>query len=214
MDLPLILALVVIAIFGVLGYRDGVIKRIIEIAGVFVALILTAKFATSVSPWVMDKTGAGEGPALLMTWAGLFIAGLILSRLLAKGLSRLVRLTILGSLDKLGGAVVGMAFGTLVVSVFLVALSQVPGAEGIQPAYDRTPPGRFIFYAAPSVYRAVQGLGGGKVDAVWDRVLETTRGATEAASDQVGGALQDSADDLKDNIEKEVREKIDDADNK
>ena len=211
MDLPLILALVAIAVFGVLGYRDGVIKRIIEIAGVFVALILTARFATSVSPWVMDQTGAAEGPALLMTWAGLFIAGLILSRLLAKVLSKLVRLTILGSLDKIGGAVVGMAFGTLVISVILVALSQVPGAEGIQPAYDRNPAGRFIFYAAPNVYRSVQGLGGGKVDDVWDRVLETTKGAADTATDQVGGALDKTADDLKEDVEKKVREKLDDA---
>ena len=187
------------------------IKRIIEIAGVFVALVLTARFATSVSPWVMDQTGAAEGAALLMTWALLFIAGLILSRLLARGLSKLIRLTILGSLDKLGGAVVGMAFGTLVVSVFLVALSQVPGAEGVHQAYDRTPAGRFIFYAAPNVYRGVLGLGGGKIDAAWDRVLDTTRDAADKASEQVGGALKDTATEVQEDIEDQVRKKIDES---
>ncbi len=89
MDLSIIIALAVIAVFGFLGFRDGVIKRIIEIAGVFVTLLLTARFATALAPSVMEKTGEGEGPALLITWAGLFVVGLILSRVLATFLSKL-----------------------------------------------------------------------------------------------------------------------------
>lgn len=192
MNLAVYLSLPIIIIFGIIGYRDGVIKRIIEIAGAFVALLLTARFATGAAPWVMKQTGLEEGPALLITWAGLFFAGLLLSRLLATLLSRVVRLTILGGLDRIGGAVVGMALGMLVASVILVAASQVPGGQAIQASYDEAPVGRFIFYSAPNLYQFVRGLSGGKADGIWQRALDTTK---------------DKAGQLKE----EVQEKIDDA---
>ncbi len=185
MDFPLIIALVVIVFFGILGFKDGVIKRIFEIGGVFVSLILTARFATAVEPWVADKTGLSEGTALLVTWAALFFAGLLLSRLLASMASKLVRLTVLGWLDRWGGALVGMALGTLVASVILVAASSVPGGVKIQSAYDQSALGRFIFYSAPSVYEQVRKLAGSDVDAIWDRSLDQAREEADKGKDLV-----------------------------
>jgi membrane protein required for colicin V production len=211
MNLAVYLCLPVIVIFGFIGYRDGVVKRIIEIAGAFVALLLTARFATGTAPWVMEQTGLGEGPALLITWAGMFFAGLILARLLANLLSKAVRLTILGGLDRLGGALVGVAMGTLVSSVILVAASQVPGGQAIQASYDETPAGRFVFYSAPNVYRFFRGLAGGKADAIWQRALETTEEKAGQAGQKVHDAVKDTADEVKEGVEKEVKEKLDDA---
>jgi uncharacterized protein YjbJ (UPF0337 family) len=208
MDIPMIIALAVILLFGVLGYRDGVVKRIIEIAGVFVALYLTARFATAVAPWVMEQTGVGESPALLLTWAGLFILGLVLSRLLALVLSKLIRLTILGPLDKFGGALVGLAFGTLLVSVLLLAGSQAPGGDKIQSSFDRTAPGRFIYYAAPNIYRAVRGLGGGEADDIWNRVLDSTKEQVGAVGDQVRDAVDSATDDFKADVRQKVEEDL------
>ncbi len=96
----------------------------------------------------------------------------------------------------------------------LVAASQVPGAEPIKESYDRTPVGRFIFYSAPNMYRFVRSLNGGKVESVWDRVLETGSEVKDAASDQVGGALEETADELKEEIKNEVQEKIDNVTDK
>ena len=185
MDAPLIIALVVIVFFGILGFKDGVIKRLLEIGGVFVSLVLTARFATAAEPWVADKTGLSEGAALLVTWAALFFAGLLLSRILASMASKLVRLTVLGWLDRWGGAVVGMALGTLVASVILVAASSVPGGVKIQSAYDESALGRFIFYAAPSVYEQVRKLAGSDMDAVWDRSLDKAREEADKGKEAV-----------------------------
>lgn len=191
MDIPVLLALAAIVIFGIVGFKDGVIKRILEIAGVLVSLILTARFASAVQPTVMDKTGMEEGASLLVTWALLFFVGLVLSRLLARLISKALHLTVLGWLDRWGGALVGMALGTLVVSVVLVAATQVPGAESIQTAYDKTKVGQFIYYSAPEFYVQVRKLAGGDVEEIWDRVM-----------DQAG----DSADKVKEEVEKAARE--------
>ena len=170
-----LIALVVIGFFGIIGFKDGVVKRILEIAGVFVTLVLTARFATAVQPWVAKTTGVGDSAALLLTWAALFFAGLLLSRLVATLVSRMVRLTVLSWLDRWGGALVGMALGTLVASVLLVAASSVPGGVKIQATYDESALGRFVFYAAPNVYEQVRRLAGSDVDDVWNPSLDKAR---------------------------------------
>ena len=192
MGAPILIALAVILFFGILGFKDGVVKRVLEIAGVFVTLVLTARFATVVVPWVDDKTGVGEGPALLITWAALFFAGLLLSRVIATFLSRMVRLTVLSWLDRWGGAIVGMALGTLVASVLLVAASSVPGGVELQSSCDRTALGRFIFYSAPNVYEQVRELAGKDVDDVWDRSLDQAREMADEGKDKVKEKANDA----------------------
>ena len=192
MDAPVLIALAVIIVFGILGFRDGVVKRILEIVGVLVSLILTARFASAVHPWMMEKTGMNEGASLLLTWAVLFFVGLVLSRLAATLISKALRLTVLGWLDRWGGALVGLALGTLVASVVLVAASQVPGGRSIQTAYDATPLGQFIYYAAPTFYRQVRRLSGGQVDEVWGRVLDKARQGGEKVKDEVKDAAREA----------------------
>ena len=192
MDFPLLMALAAIVFFGILGFRDGVVKRILEMAGVLVSLILTARFASAVQPWIMDKTGMNEGASLLVTWAVLFFVGLVLSRILATFISKALRLTVLGWLDKWGGALVGIALGTLVTSVILVAATQVPGGQPIQTAYSKTPVGQFIYYAAPAFYEQVRRLSGGRVEEVWDRVLNQAKESGGKVKEEVGKAVDEA----------------------
>lgn len=208
METAVLLSLPVIALFGFMGFRDGVVKRVIEIAGVFVTLILTARFATGAAPWVMDQTSVSESAALLITWAGLFFAGLILSRLLAVMLSKAIRLTILGGLDKIGGIIIGLALGTLVASVILVAISQVPGGKSIKASYDKDPVGRFVFYAAPSMYEFVRGLGGGKVDQMWERALHESKEAASEAGKKVSETVGEATNEIKEEATEEIKDKI------
>lgn len=180
MTAPVIFGLAVIVLFGALGWRDGVVKRVLEVAGAIAALLLTARFASAVQPWVSERTGAGTSPALLITWAAMFLLGLLLSRLLAGLIAKLLHLTVLVWVDRLGGAVLGMAFGTLLASVLLVAASQVRGGASVQTDCDRTVVGRVIFYAAPNFYIQVRQLSGGRLEGAWERF--TTRAAEAAAS--------------------------------
>ena len=195
MNFPVLMALAAIVAFGIMGFRDGVIKRILEIVGVLVSLILTARFASAVQPWILEKTGMNEGASLLVTWAVLFFVGLVLSRMLANLISKALRLTVLGWLDKWGGALVGIALGTLVTSVILVAATQVPGGQSIQTAYDKTPVGEFIYYAAPALYEQVRRLSGGQVEEVWDRVLDQAKESGGKVKEEVGKTVDEAVSD-------------------
>ncbi len=190
---PVWLALAVVALFGVVGWREGVVKRLLEIGGVVLTLILTARFATAVQPWVLTQTGVDERASLLLTWAGLFLLGALLSRLIAGLLSKLVRLTLLGWVDRFGGAVVGMAFGALLASVLLVAASAVPGGDTIQKTCQESGLGRALYYAAPRVYEGVRGWGGEDLDAIWQRSLDFARDGADQARQHVQDELQEKA---------------------
>lgn len=180
MNAPLIFGLSVMVLFGALGWRDGLVKRVLEIAGAMAALLLTARFAGAVQPWVSDRTGAGTAPALLITWVVLFILGLVLSRLLANLIAKLLHLTVLVWVDRLGGALLGLCFGTLVASALLVAASQVRGGAVVQTDCDRSFAGRAIYYAAPNVYLQVRKASGGRLEDAWAKF--TTRAAEAAAA--------------------------------
>ncbi len=192
MDLAVIISLPLIAVFGIMGFRDGVVKRVLEILGVFVSLLLTARFAAEVNPWMMERTGVAEGPALLITWAALFFAGLLLSRLLATLISKIIGLTILGWVDKLGGAVVGMALGVVVASVVLLAVSHVPGGKSVKSDYQESALGRFIYYAAPTFYQTARKLGGQKSDEIFDRVLDEAGDVAVEVKKKVEDAAKDA----------------------
>lgn len=207
MELLIWLPVPILLVFGFLGFRDGLIKRALEVIGILATILLTARFATEMLPWMKENTGLPEGAALMLTWAALFFVGFVLTKLLAALVSRLVRLTILGWVDKGGGALLGVFIGVLFCSVVLVAGSQIPGGERIQQAYDRTFLGRTLFYAAPDIYRSAQGLSGGRAAEVWSRVLDKVRDtADRAAGDAAQDALGDRADEAREKLE-EVRDK-------
>lgn len=197
MNAPVGFALAVMVLFGALGWRDGLVKRVLEVAGAVAALLLTARFAGAVQPWVSERTGAGTGPALLITWAVLFILGLILSRLLAAGIAKLLHLSVLVWVDRLGGAVLGLCFGLLVASVLLVAASQVRGGASVQADCDRTLVGRLVYYAAPNLYLQARKASGGRLEAAWEAF--TTRASEAAAAgkarveESVKASLKESA---------------------
>ena len=175
MEPAFFITLPVVLMLAALGFREGLVRRLVEFAGVVVTVILTARFAAAVNPWVMERTRLQEGSALILTWAALFLVGLVISRLLAVVAGKLVHLTVLGWVDRLGGALCGAAFGILVVSVLVIAVSQVPAARGLKSTFVERPYGRFVYYAAPDLYDLARRLGGGRAEEVWQRVLAQTK---------------------------------------
>lgn len=194
MSAPLGFALAVMVLFGALGWRDGLVKRVLEVAGAVAALLLTARFAGAVQPWVSERTGAGTGPALLITWAVMFILGLILSRLLAAGIAKLLHLSVLVWVDRLGGALLGLCFGLLLASVLLVAASQVRGGAAVQADCDRNLAGRVVFYAAPNLYLQARKASGGRVESAWEKFTTRAAEAAAAGKARVEETVKEAAD--------------------
>jgi len=204
-DVLTLLALVLIAVFAVMGYRDGVIRRLLEVVGALAVVVLTARFAARLTPTVVDVTGWSTNASLVTAWIVLILGGLMASRLLAVLVSRIVRLTILGWLDRLGGAVCGAIIGLIIASLLMTALVYVPGGGGLYAASQREPAGRFIAGAAPSIARQARLLAG-------DRFAELWREVSDEAEERVTGAAdkaQEKLDEAKDEATEAARDAVD-----
>ena len=129
MSIPVVMTLLVIVGFALAGYRTGVVRRLIEIVGLIATIIVASRLASSITPALVERTSLEEDAALWLAWLALVIAGIVVTFLVARGLSKMVRLTLLGAVDRWGGAVCGGAIGLLLVSIILVATSQIPGGS-------------------------------------------------------------------------------------
>ena len=183
--------LAVLLVCGGFGWRAGVIKRVIELAGVVVSVVVTARFASSVAPWVDQHTGLDVAGALVLAHILMFVAALVLVRVIASMVSKFVHWTPLGWLDKLGGALCGVLLGALVVSVGLIAVSRAPGGEKVREAYTENPVGDVIYHAAPAIYQGAHKLLGGKVDSLWHDAVEVGREVKDEAEDKAREVLED-----------------------
>ncbi|MDY0108985.1 MAG: CvpA family protein [Candidatus Krumholzibacteria bacterium] len=161
-----------LVICGVWGWRTGVVQRLLELIGLVASILLSARFASAVAPWLADHSAMDTSTALLASYVLVFVAALILVRLAARGLAALVRWTPLGWLDRLGGAVCTMLIAALLISIGLIAVSQSAPGHGVRDTYLRHPVGQVIYYAAPSLYQGARRLFGGQIDDLWHRAVE------------------------------------------
>jgi membrane protein required for colicin V production len=110
---------VAIIISIVVGFVRGFVKEAISIAALLIAIWAALYFGPPVGD-ISDKWLSSEE---LQTWFGrILVFSVILAAggLLGWGLSKLVRLSVLGGLDRFLGSLFGMARGILLVALFVL----------------------------------------------------------------------------------------------
>jgi membrane protein required for colicin V production len=123
-----IVLLVVLVITTLAGFRQGFIMEIAGILGAVAALgvarleyvdlrTILEQFATK-SPWL---TIVAYMLVFLVVWGAIVIV--------ARKIRQLVRLMMLGWLDRLGGAVIGLVQGALLIALLLYFAHRVPSTE-------------------------------------------------------------------------------------
>ena len=120
--MPVIDILIAIAVIIsiVVGFIRGFVKEAISIASLLIAIWAALYFG----PAVGDVSESWLSSEELQTWFGrILVFALILSigGLLGWGISKLVRLSVLSGIDRLLGAVFGVARGALLLALFVIA---------------------------------------------------------------------------------------------
>lgn len=180
MDLLVAATAAVLIVFAVMGLRTGLVRRVLEFAGVlasfFAAFALTPPFGGLLA----GTFGLSEKAAVAIAWVAVFLAGLLLSRWLALIIAKIVRVSVLGWIDRAGGALFGLLIGTLLCSVLLLGATQLPGGQKVREKFASSPPTRLIYEAAPRLYDLFHRMGGDERK-VLDRALEFSRDRLGAA---------------------------------
>ena len=115
-DILIAVALIVSVVVGIIR---GFVKEAISIAALLVAIWAALYFG----PGVGDISDSWISSAEMQTWFGrvlVFAVILSLGGLIGWGISKLVRLSILSSIDRMVGSIFGVARGVLFVALFIL----------------------------------------------------------------------------------------------
>lgn len=106
-----IVIMVLIAVPTFLGLRLGIIKAALSLAGVIVGVILAGNFYIPLSEQLAFIPH--DGAAKIVAFAIILIGIMVIANVLAGLLKRLTSLVMLGWLNRIGGAVFGLALGAI-----------------------------------------------------------------------------------------------------
>jgi membrane protein required for colicin V production len=108
LDIAIIILLIVPAFIGL---KTGIIKILLTVAGLIVGVILAGRFST----WLGGKMTfiSDPGIAKVAAFALILIVVLVLATVLAALIKKFASALLLGWINRLGGAVLGLALGVI-----------------------------------------------------------------------------------------------------
>jgi uncharacterized membrane protein required for colicin V production len=174
-----VVVVIVIAVCGFMGWRAGVVRRIVELAGAVLTILGASRLASKFAPWLDLHTPLGASASLVIGYLLVLVVGLVLTGIVARLVQKAVNLTILGLVDHVGGAVCGIVLGTLLVSIGLIAIGAAPGGDAVRSTFDQSAVGRAVYRAAPNLYLGARSLAGQKGDRLWQDLLDHSRAAVD-----------------------------------
>jgi len=174
-----VVVLIVIAVCGFMGWRAGVVRRVVELTGAVLSILAASRLASKLAPWLDAHTPMGASASLVIGYLLILVVGLVLTGLVARLVQKAVNLTILGLVDHLGGALCGILLGTLLVSIGLIAIGAAPGGDTVRTTFDQSAIGRAVYRAAPNLYLGARQLAGQKGDRLWQDLLDHGRAAVD-----------------------------------
>jgi len=125
-----IIVIVAVSVPVLIGFRTGLVKTVAPVAGTALAVLLALRFygtlADRLSPWLESPT-----QCKVAAFAIIFVLVIVAALVLASLLRGLLSMVLMGWVDNLGGAVLGLAIGALVPAALLsLAIRFYPsGAE-------------------------------------------------------------------------------------
>jgi len=192
-----IATLALLLVFAIAGWRAGLIRRVLEFVGMVASVLLASRFGFLAAAWLQDLTGLEDRLARPLGWLLVFIVLLIVTRVLAWLLAKALRVSVLGWVDRWGGALLGVLIGVLVCSVLLMLVCRVTGDDDLAEQVRSDPVTRVVHSAAPALYALVARGDHEDLERLWQRAregIDELPDPGEAASslrDAVGDRLDD-----------------------
>ena len=117
-----ILALIVAG--AILGFRNGAVRTVLTIGGLFVAMLIGAQFAGRIVPIFTDSI-TNEAVITALGYIIIFIAVFIGVSVLSSLLNVAMKITFTGWIDKIVGVGVGLAVGVLLSLALTMILARL-----------------------------------------------------------------------------------------
>jgi membrane protein required for colicin V production len=110
------------------GFISGLIKTVFSLAGLIIGVILAGHYYVALSTY-LPFIPTEKGPPI-SAFIIIFLAVMIIAALLGFLLTKLISAVLLGWLNRLGGALLGLILGAIFVAAFLVIIARYADAGG------------------------------------------------------------------------------------
>lgn len=187
-----VLACLLIAGCAWQGWRAGLLRRVLELAGALASFYFATAEAAGLGALFTGWTRLEGRARLYVGWIVLFLLGLLLTRLVAALAAKALHVGIVGWVDRVGGAVCGLLLGLLLASALLHLAGRMPGGEARRASFAANPVTRAILVAAPALSGTFRDLGGAP-ERAWHGLRDGARRAAGAVDERL---RPDTADSL------------------
>jgi membrane protein required for colicin V production len=154
--------------FMILGFRDGIIKKIYGIVGFWAGLLVATECMYIVGQKLIDLLGFSKEISHILAFCGVFLVVVLLENLFWRWFGQ-AREDVLSMMQRFGGAIIGFIQGLVAVSLFLImfAIVDLPPQESRSKSSLYAP----VFHIAPTAYdfsTSIFGSGKGFLDVLRD----------------------------------------------
>lgn len=146
------LIVLILAFFFFSGLRRGLIRQVLEIAGIIAAFVGAFYLAHHVANYLEGSLELGYRLSLVISAILLFIGILLFFHLIGLALKKMASITLLGPMDRLGGGVFGLLKGALIASLLLVIIMNIPLPARFKAELSRDRMVKVIYPLLPNVF--------------------------------------------------------------
>ncbi len=167
MDNSLIINVVLtffLVIGTVVGYRKGLMRQVLELAGIIVSFILSLLLAGTLASFLSDRTPIPYSPALVISFIAIFIAGCIGFHYVAMMIQKIIHMTILGWVDRFGGAALGLVTAMVISSLLIAITLELPISRRLRNDFDRSSVSNFLKPVAPRIFNLIFAHGNQRIN--------------------------------------------------
>jgi uncharacterized membrane protein required for colicin V production len=150
-----------VVLMGISGFREGLVRGVIKLAGFVILLVALAYFADPVTDFARSLPVFPDWITVPFVFIGAMIVGMVVFGLIGELASRVTRLTPLEFIDQGFGLVLGVLKALLVAGIIAFTLSFMPRWRVLyeQFATSRTGPELSMFAARVVPFVASAGKG-------------------------------------------------------
>jgi membrane protein required for colicin V production len=158
MDVVLVTNVVLVGVLFIgtaIGFAKGFVEQAVEFLGIVASFILAALFGGLVAGYVDRRFNLPYSTSLIVASIVLFFAGLMLTHLLARAVGRVTKLTLLGWVDRVAGAALGLIIAMILGSLLITLTLGMPLSRTFQRDVQRASVSLFLRPIAGEIFNFV-----------------------------------------------------------
>jgi membrane protein required for colicin V production len=132
------IGLTIIIIFFIRGYMKGIVIALFSVLAVILGVICALKLSGWLGQWLLEKGWASSGWVSLISYAILFVAVLLLVRLVARAIETTLQLVMLGWINGIVGGLLYAFLAAIIWSSVLWLCNQMHLLSPETKAYSKT----------------------------------------------------------------------------